>query len=81
MSKSRFEARDSVFVVVVISAVLLSALCAVAFSYIGRQYERLQQDFCEALTSSVLLNLQTGTPDEVVAIREIVANSNSECFN
>jgi hypothetical protein len=64
----------------VIGAILLSALCAAGFSYIGRQYESLQADFCEALTASLLLDLETGTADEVVAIREFIANSDSECF-
>ena len=73
--------RDSALAAVVISAILLSALCAAGFSYTGRQYERLQENFCEALTAAVLLDLETGTPEEVVAIREIIANSDSECFD
>ena len=71
---------DAALAAAVIGAILLTALCAAGFSYIGRQYESLQADFCEALTASVLLDLETGTPEEVVAIREFIANSDSECF-
>ncbi|MDG1265287.1 MAG: hypothetical protein P8O03_03105 [Ilumatobacter sp.] len=72
---------DSALVAAIVGAILLSALCAAGFSYLGRQFESLQADFCEALTASILLDLETGTPEEVVAIREIIANSDSECFD
>lgn len=79
MTQTRYS--DTALAAVVIGAVLLSALCAAGFSYLGRQFESLQADFCESLTASVLVELETGTPEEVVAIREIIANSDSECFD
>jgi len=72
---------DTALAAAVIGAILLSALCAAGFSYVGSQYERLQAEFCEALTFSVMLDIETGTAEEVVAIREIIANSDSECFD
>lgn len=78
---STYHYSDRYLLAAVVScAILLSALYTAGMYYIGRQYEDFQADLCEALTASVLIDIETGTPDEIVVIREVIANSDSECF-
>ena len=77
MTPLRLSYSDTALAIVVIAAFLIFVICVAGFSYVGNQYEQLQDDFCEVLAFSVLRDLETG---DAVTVREIVANSDSECF-
>ena len=77
IAPSRLSYSDTALAIVIVAAFLIFVICVAGFSYIGKQYEQLQDDFCEVLTFSVLRDLETG---DAVAVREIIANSDSECF-
>lgn len=72
---------DKTLIGVVIGGVLGVLLCMAAFSIITRNYQSSQIDLCESLRINMLVELETGDPDDVVAIREIIANSELQCFD
>jgi hypothetical protein len=72
---------DKTLIAAVIGVVLGVLLCMAAFSIITRNYKSSQVDLCESLRITMLVDLETGDPDDVVAIREIIANSELQCFD
>jgi hypothetical protein len=77
MTPSRLSYSDTALAIMVIAAFLIFVIFVAGFSYVGNQYKQLQDDFCEVLAFSVLRDLETG---DAATVREIVANSDSECF-